>query len=260
MSQITLGGLTVLNTATHLDAMFTELYALRDAVSSTAGSRIQWSYAQRTTGSFSMLGAVTSTTVGTFAGFPGFGMANAAAPSDQKYWVTYADGSTLHFRCDDDNGSFAQDWMQVVRSGWVPSAVYLNAMVAPLTDNARTLGAAGNRWSVVYAGTGSINTSDAEEKQDVQALTTAEQAVAVALKSLVRRFRFKDAVLAKGDGARLHFGVIAQDVAAAFAAQGLDADHYGLFCSDAWTDGDGASRTRLGIRYEELLAFVVAAL
>jgi hypothetical protein len=48
---------------------------------------------------------------------------------------------------------------------------------------------------------------------------------------------------------------MAQDVQAAFAAEGLDADKYGMFCSDTVDDV-----TTLGVRYEELLAFVIAAL
>jgi hypothetical protein len=66
---------------------------------------------------------------------------------------------------------------------------------------------------------------------------------------------------------------MAQDVKAAFEAQGLDATKYGIFCSDTWEaedavlDKDGSvlipaktAGTRLGVRYEELLAFVIAAL
>jgi hypothetical protein len=40
--------------------------------------------------------------------------------------------------------------------------------------------------------------------------------VAVSLKGLIKKFRFKESVQAKGDAARIHDGVIAQEVAAAF--------------------------------------------
>jgi len=127
---------------------------------------------------------------------------------------------------------------------------------APAADGAYVLGAPSFRWSTVYAVTGTINTSDANQKQDVRALNEAEARTAVKLKQLVRAFRFKDAVAAKGDNARIHFGVIAQDVAAAFTSEGLDASNYGLFCSDVLEDNS----TRLGIRYDELLAFIISAL
>ena len=138
------------------------------------------------------------------------------------------------------------------------------------TDNTYSLGTAGLRWSVVYAGTGTINTSDANQKQDVSALDAAEQATALAIKGLMKKFKFKSAVAEKGAGARYHFGVIAQEVQEAFAANGLDATKYGVFCSDTWhtlngeivpAETDGAVEvTQLGIRYDELLCFVIGAM
>jgi hypothetical protein len=129
------------------------------------------------------------------------------------------------------------------------------AAVAPGADNVMSLGTSGFRWTTVYATTGTINTSDANQKEQIADLNAAELAVARRIKGLFKTFKFKDAVVAKGDGARIHVGVIAQDVQAAFAAEGLDANKYGLFCSD---DVDGT--TVLGVRYDELLAFVIAAL
>jgi hypothetical protein len=127
--------------------------------------------------------------------------------------------------------------------------------LAPTTDNAYSCGYSSFRWSVVYAATGTINTSDRNQKQDEDVLSAAELAVAKRIKSLIKKFRFKDAVQIKGDDARIHVGVIAQDVRDAFIAEGLDANKYGIFCSD--TDKDGI--TTLGVRYEELLCFVIAS-
>ncbi|HVV29127.1 MAG TPA: DUF2793 domain-containing protein [Rhizomicrobium sp.] len=128
--------------------------------------------------------------------------------------------------------------------------------VLPAVDNARNLGAAASRFANIYAATGAINTSDAGTKQDVRALSAAEMAVARRLASDVRLFRFRDAVAAKGDAARLHAGLLAQDVEAAFAAEGLDARRYGLFCADADENG----QTILGLRPDELAQFVIAGL
>jgi len=106
----------------------------------------------------------------------------------------------------------------------------------------------------------------------------------VRIKGLIKKFRFKDAVAKKGDAARIHVGVIAQEVRDAFTAEGLDATRYGLFCSDTWWEREelieykhleepklelvkhnspveGATKvTQLGVRYEQLLAFVIAAM
>jgi hypothetical protein len=139
--------------------------------------------------------------------------------------------------------------------------VKFGGIIYPSVDNSKSCGLASNRWSVVYAGTGTINTSDEREKQDIEDLSDAELRVATSLKSLVKKFRFRDAVQAKGDDARIHVGVIAQEVIAAFQAEGLDPMHYGIVCYDQWdaTDDEPAG-DRYGIRYEELLAFIIAAL
>jgi len=33
-----------------------------------------------------------------------------------------------------------------------------------------------------------------------------------------------------------------------------------MFISDTWTNDDGEEQTRLGVRYSELLAFIIAAI
>lgn len=157
---------------------------------------------------------------------------------------------------NDDVPLFKLDATNTLKFGSASWAINL----APFTDNTQSMGIATNRWSVIYAGTGTINTSDATQKQDVADLTVAEQAVAKSIKGLIKTFRFKDAVVRKGNDARTHVGVMAQDVAAAFAEQGLDANKYGMFCADTYIDEDGVEQTVYGVRYEELLAFVISAL
>lgn len=109
-----------------------------------------------------------------------------------------------------------------------------SARFAPVGDNEMALGSSSARFTTVYAATGSINTSDARAKTDVRDITDQELAVALRIKGLLKAYRFKDAVAQKGDKARIHFGVIAQDVVAAFAAEGLDAHDYALLCHDTW--------------------------
>jgi hypothetical protein len=146
-----------------------------------------------------------------------------------------------------------------------------------VSDNSYNLGSGTERWATVYAGTGTINTSDRNEKQDIADLSASEKRVASSIKQLVKKYRFKDAVASKGENARIHVGWIAQDVQSAFAAEGLDASDYGMFCSDSWYEVNGSSvdsdgkpytsesenavaKTRLGLRHDELLAFVVSSL
>jgi hypothetical protein len=128
-------------------------------------------------------------------------------------------------------------------------------------DNAIDLGVDTARFDDIYATNGTIQTSDRNEKQDIEALSDAEQRVAVAAKGLLRKFRWIDSVEEKGDEARIHFGIIAQDLQDAFTAEGLDAGRYAMFISTTWTDEETSEeRTRMGVRYSELLAFIIAAI
>lgn len=225
-----------------------------------------------------------------------------AAASEKIYIATtraicelWADGAT------NANGVFlGVGWANggqgpfTVKIGASSVLVVDTASVRPGADNSYSSGTAGNRWSVVYAATGTINTSDAETKEQIEELDDVEHRVALRLKSLVRKFKFKDAVTEKGDNARIHIGWIAQEVQQAFESEGLDAGRYAIFCRDEWwektvaevqehleiVDGQpvrkavttnvlkkydcetpgAVKKSRLGVRYEQLLAFVVAAL
>jgi hypothetical protein len=110
---------------------------------------------------------------------------------------------------------------------------------------------------------GTIQTSDRNEKQDIEALSDAEQRVAVAAKGLLRKFRWISSVEENGGDARIHFGIIAQDLQDAFTAEGLDAGRYAMFAATYQAHGlmnDGNEQTRLGVRYSELLAFIISAI
>ena len=193
--------------------------------------------------------------------------------------------------------------VRFITANWLPTNNTGND-----SDNTVDLGMSSVRFDDIYATNGTIQTSDRNEKQDIEELTEAEQRVAVACKGLMRKFRWKDAVAEKGDDARIHFGIIAQDLQDAFTAEGLDAGRYAMFISTTWYeklvpvdavigveaveatyDDEGAEltpaveaveakdaytrtdteeeptdgyteRTRLGVRYPELLAFIISAM
>lgn len=166
----------------------------------------------------------------------------------------------------------------------------LGGRISPITDNAQSIGTGARRWAVLFAGTGTINTSDSRCKSSV---ASASDTLLDAVGNVpIHTFQFTDAVKKKGaDTARFHAGVIAQEVASAFQAKGLDATRYGLFCHDTWqdeyetvevvdqeevVDDEGnvvtprvthteqklitAAGDRYGIRYEELLMLECAYL
>ena len=237
---------------------------------------------------------------------------------------------------DGDIAVFAKAGTTVGSIGTVSSSLYIaspsgdqtglrfsNNVVHPCgtsgspRDNAIDLGYASARLDDIFATNGTIQTSDRNEKQDIASLTSTEMLVAKRISALFKTFRWKDKVAAKGNDARTHTGIIAQDVQAAFTAESLDAGDYSLFISSTWwehdvevpaveaadavdavyrevTDSDGmvtnelvtsakeaveavdaytrtdtydtqseapagaTSKTRMGIRYPELLSFLAA--
>jgi len=153
-------------------------------------------------------------------------------------------------------------------------------IVRATTDNTFSSGSASFRWSTVFAGTGTINTSDERHKSSIQEIPDDVLDALAGVKMAM--YQMDDAIELKGDSARWHFGVVAQRVKACFEARGLDPFAYGLLCHDEWVDvfepvieevvtvdeegvksishrETGESRLvkkagdRYGIRYEELL-------
>jgi hypothetical protein len=155
-------------------------------------------------------------------------------------------------------------------------------VVRPGVDNTQTLGSASFRWSEVFAGNATINTSDANEKSEIAQLNVAEKLVARELKGLIRKYKWTDSINAKGEKARIHVGIMAQDVKNAFESKGLDAEQYGVYCKDTWytkkvdvadgnrfsvttveceaDDPDATEHVQYGVRYNELFSFIISAL
>jgi hypothetical protein len=180
------------------------------------------------------------------------------------------------------------------------------------TNQALNLGSSTLSFDTVFADD-FTNTSDRNYKQDIEELSEAELRVATACKGLMKKYRMKHAVVKKGDDARIHVGIIAQDLRDAFTAEGLDAGRYGMFVSETvwedfvqvpaveavdavyetqtdeegnesqvliseaieaadgytdvnhyWTEEEApdtaVARTKMGVRYSQLLAFIIAAL
>lgn len=158
----------------------------------------------------------------------------------------------------------------------------------PFADNSLTMGRAGQRIDTIFAATAAINTSDERLKQQIRSLEEAEKLAGQEIGRSIKVFKFNDAVAEKGDDARIHTGVIAQQVIQIMESYGLDPMKYGFVCYDEWPAtpeiieewddvynefGDliqpAGSRVvqayidggnRYAIRYEELAIFVLGAL
>lgn len=131
--------------------------------------------------------------------------------------------------------------------------------VACGADNGSTLGSAAIRWNTIYSSSSVISTSDRNYKTDIKDLEEAERLVALELKSNIKKFKYIDSVDKKGiDGARIHIGLIAQDVRDIFIKHGLNPNNYALFCEDCINEE--TQETRLALRYEEILMFIMGSI
>ena len=202
---------------------------------------------------------------------------NVASSDNISFGATAASGSGLFYFSG---------------SGGIP--IILPAKANSAVDNEVDLGRSSQRFQDIFASNGTIQTSDQNEKQDIASLTSAEITAAKAISKLFKTFKWKDRVASKGDSARTHAGVIAQEVQSAMSDAGLDVTKYAFWCSDTFWEKDvevpaveadeengikardaftrtdvyeteeeapeGSTKvTRLSIRYPELLAFVGAA-
>lgn len=141
-------------------------------------------------------------------------------------------------------------------------SVRVGGVVYPSTDNARTLGTSSARWTSVYATTGTINTSDKRLKRDIRKISTTEKKVAKELKPLLCAYKFKD-----DKNQKIHIGVIAQEVMKVFEKHGLNVFDYSIVTYDSWAEekDENGNVTKeegniYGVRYEELLAFIISTL
>lgn len=117
--------------------------------------------------------------------------------------------------------------------------------IGPGSDNVRTLGTADMRFATLFAASGTINTSDAAAKKQIGRVPDRWLDAWGDVDWCRYRFR---------GGKRWHVGLVAQRVAAAFAARGIDANGIGLLCRDALPDGS----ERWGLRYDECQALEAA--
>lgn len=157
----------------------------------------------------------------------------------------------------------------------------------PINDNTQNNGSASQRWAEIFAGNGTINTSDERDKTNWRDVNEAEKAAALEIKSMIKAYKWIDSVDSRGDSARWHFGVGAQSVGKVLQSHGLNPEQYSFYCYDEWEDeykervvstgvfDDKGNEidprvikseltipagNRYGIRYNELIMFILAAI
>lgn len=116
----------------------------------------------------------------------------------------------------------------------------------PATAGSLTLGTAAKPFAELYVQTAPIVTSDRRAKFDEAEIDDVEKLLARDLVKLIKRYRLKTSK------DKLHFGVIAQEVEAAFAAHNLSAGDYSV----VETDDDG----NLAVNYTELMLLIISSM
>lgn len=132
----------------------------------------------------------------------------------------------------------------------------------PASNNDVSLGDANNRWKQIVSSTATISTSDKRLKSFIENIPDC---VLDAWENISwKQFKMNDAIKEKGNNARYHTGLIAQDIDKTFNNNGLDVRKYGLFCFDKWDSSVSAtgeiisSGNQYSLRYEEALAVEAA--
>jgi hypothetical protein len=121
--------------------------------------------------------------------------------------------------------------------------------IKPNNDGKTYCGTSDNKWAAVYAATGTIQTSDANAKHDVEALP---EKYLNFLKDLPA-YRFK---MNENTSDRYHVGYIAQEVEMLMENHGIDSTEFGGFCKAKDADGNDIYM----LRYEEFIAIHTAAI
>ena len=151
---------------------------------------------------------------------------------------------------------------------WAPSVIPNQSAIC-------TFGSPQTRWGRIFTDYAVDTSSDQSKKQDIEDISEAEKRVGVRAKALVKKYRYKIAVESKGDNAKTHFGIIAQDLKQAFIDEGLDPFKYGVLKKYTVWVGEkenGAPRTEeaefeggveteeLSVRYDELWALIISSI
>lgn len=199
--------------------------------------------------------------------------------ADQKNWKWTANNGACNRQITNDADGGTVNYELITRSGmsitqmeWRANTLYLNGATVlakqlnPASDNLYALGSMTNRWSSIYAGSSTIVTSDAREKEHIRDSDLGLNFVR-ALRPVSYKFKdFESAITEPADGAggeqatvtgtirhrfnRPHYGLIAQEVKQTLMALQVE-DFAG------WTEDTATGKQ--GLRYEEFIAPLIKA-
>lgn len=189
------------------------------------------------------------------------------------YVTPYRNGTGVEIRCTPNAASFndyATFWLNVYSDTERLAGVRCSVF-RPSLDSYPTLGASGTgRWKHVYATDTAITTSDARLKTEIDLIP--DSVLDVWGRCNFKKFKKIAAVNEKGvDSARVHIGMIAQDLKKEFSDANIDIEQFGLFCYDSWEASEAKLNEKgevmekavpagneYSLRYEEALCMEAA--
>ncbi|WP_230845862.1 glycosyl hydrolase family 28-related protein [Yersinia intermedia] len=144
-------------------------------------------------------------------------------------------------------------------------AVSSGGVVRGATPNTAYCGDAAHPWAGGYTQTGFSITSNMLDKQDIKLFT--DEILDAWGHVDWYSYRLIDAVARKGEQARSHAGLLAQEIMAVFQTYDLDSENLGLVCYESWPESveiiDGKEVTvpagdSYSVRYTEALCIEAA--
>ena len=131
----------------------------------------------------------------------------------------------------------------------------------PLTDNRITLGRSSNRWKKIYAGNGTIDTSDERLKHDIVAIadlpvpfrSNGENVLEQLYDKLIPKVYYLNSN--SDEEEKLQIGFVAQDISKSLEEIGMSENDMALIDHEYWTDEEtGEEKDRYGLIYSQFIA------
>ena len=128
-------------------------------------------------------------------------------------------------------------------------AIQKNGVYVPNKGNSGrlNLGLSEYKWNQLYAANGTISTSDARVKQNIERMGGEQEEFFNKLNPVTFEFT-------NGTSGRTHYGFISQDVEDALYSMGLTGNDFAGFCKDSHVDENGEIAYDYSLRYSEFIA------
>jgi hypothetical protein len=129
-----------------------------------------------------------------------------------------------------------------------------NDSFSPLADNSNDLGRSDSRWDDIYATNGTIQTSDANDKTNIE---NTDLGLSFVSQLTPRKYKYVD-----GESNRTHYGLIAQEVKSVLDNNNIDTSDFAAYVEGEILDisNQGTGEYKLGLRYSEFISILIKSI